>query len=177
MAGWWWRLGSGFGLLLTLSQRIRRVASARGPGENLWRRSRRNGGGVLWQRANVAQLVSWLGARTGSWADSKWQWATLLRWAGLIWVFQWISMLFQKLELQNIQSTIFPMPKNSKWILNSKSRNKNQFEFGLNFKGGPTFWEKSHKFTKNLFWHDLQYCQFWLTHLYSKIWSSFTSGN
>jgi hypothetical protein len=44
-----------------------------------------------------------------------------------------------------------------------------QFETSLNFKGVQTFWGKSHKFTKTLSWHDLQYYKFRLTHLYSKI--------
>jgi hypothetical protein len=32
----------------------------------------------------------------------------------------------------------------------------NCIEFGLNFKGVQTFWEKFHKCTKNISWHDLQ---------------------
>jgi hypothetical protein len=54
---------------------------------------------------------------------------------------------------------------------------QNKFEFGLNFKWVQTFDEKFHIFTKILSWHDLQKCEFRLTHLYSKIWSSFTNGN
>jgi hypothetical protein len=57
-----------------------------------------------------------------------------------------------------------------------KSKKPIQFEFGSNFKGVQTFEEKFHKFTKNLSWHDLQGDEIRWPHMYSKIWSSFTSG-
>jgi hypothetical protein len=46
--------------------------------------------------------------------------------------------------------------------------NKSNFKLASNLKGVQTFDERFHKFTKNIFWHDLQYCEFRLTHLYSK---------
>jgi hypothetical protein len=54
--------------------------------------------------------------------------------------------------------------------------NKFKFEYSLNFKGVQTFLEKSSKFTNILSSHDLPEYEFRLTHLYSNIGSSFTSG-
>jgi hypothetical protein len=45
----------------------------------------------------------------------------------------------------------------------------------MNFKGVPTFLEKSDKFTKIPCSHDIPEYKFILTHLYSNIRSSFTS--
>jgi hypothetical protein len=41
-----------------------------------------------------------------------------------------------------------------------KSKKQIQFEFGLNFKGVQTFDEKFNKFPKNLFYPDIQNCEF-----------------
>jgi hypothetical protein len=46
----------------------------------------------------------------------------------------------------------------------------------MNFKGIQTFLKKSDKFSKIPSSHGILECEFILTHLYSKIGSSFTSG-
>jgi hypothetical protein len=105
--------------------------------------------------------------------------------------FNWSSSKNIKCELLDVQtfpnfagwqvnpkettSSIDPTSK-SLWILNYKIQEKIQFETYLNFKGVQTFEEKIYEFTKIIHWHDLQYWEFRLTHLYSKIWSSFTSA-
>jgi hypothetical protein len=54
--------------------------------------------------------------------------------------------------------------------------NKFKFEFGLNFNEVQTFLEKSDKFSKIPSSHDILEYEIILTHLYSNIGSSFTSG-
>jgi hypothetical protein len=49
-----------------------------------------------------------------------------------------------------------------------KIQEMNQFEIGLQFKGVQSLGLNFHKFTKILSWHNLQYYEFRLTHLYSK---------
>jgi hypothetical protein len=45
----------------------------------------------------------------------------------------------------------------------------------MNFKGAQSLWEKSTKFTKILYQHDLNNSEFSWAHLYAKNWSSNTS--
>jgi hypothetical protein len=54
--------------------------------------------------------------------------------------------------------------------------NKFKFEFSLNIKVVQTFLEKSDKFSKIPSSQDILEYEFILTHLYSNIGSSFTSG-
>jgi hypothetical protein len=54
--------------------------------------------------------------------------------------------------------------------------NKFKFESSLNFKEVQTFLGKSGKFPKIPSSHDIPEYEFRLTHLYSKIGSSFTNG-
>jgi hypothetical protein len=67
---------------------------------------------------------------------------------------------------------------NVKISLDFELQNSKQihYECCLNFKGIQTFWQKSQNFLKILSSHDLQEYEFRLAHLYSRIWSSFTSG-
>jgi hypothetical protein len=62
-------------------------------------------------------------------------------------------------------------------IASYKFWNKFKFESFLNFKAVPSFLEKSDKFSKIPSSHDILEYEFILTHLYSNIESSFTSGN
>jgi hypothetical protein len=50
-----------------------------------------------------------------------------------------------------------------------------QFESFMNFKGVPTLWEKSGKFTKNLSQLVLHKSEFSWAHFYARSWSSKTS--
>jgi hypothetical protein len=58
-----------------------------------------------------------------------------------------------------------------------KIQEANEIWMQIEFKRASNLLGKINKFTKILAWHDLQYFEFRLTHLYSKIWCSFTSGN
>jgi hypothetical protein len=51
-----------------------------------------------------------------------------------------------------------------------------KFELGFNFNGFQTLLEKSDKFSKIPSSHDIFEYEFIMTHLYSNIGSSFTSG-
>jgi hypothetical protein len=68
----------------------------------------------------------------------------------------------------NFRRNIFPSgsSSNSQHNMNYKFRDPNKVVFGLNFKGVQTLHKNFRKFTKNLSWHGLQYCEFRLTHLY-----------
>jgi hypothetical protein len=71
---------------------------------------------------------------------------------------------------------IFGTASNSLRVSSYKFWNKFKFESFLNFKGTQTFLEKSDKFSKILSLHDTLEYESILTHLYSNIGSSFTSG-
>jgi hypothetical protein len=79
--------------------------------------------------------------------------------------------------LDNFKCNKFPFWPNFQIpLLNYNFQEQTQFETYLNFKRVRTFWKKSHKFTKILTSDDLHKYEFRLTHLYSNIRSSFTSG-
>jgi hypothetical protein len=65
---------------------------------------------------------------------------------------------------------------NSVKIASYKFWNKFKFESSFNFKRVQTFLEKSDKFYKIPYSHDILEYEFILTHLYSNIGSSFMSG-
>jgi hypothetical protein len=58
----------------------------------------------------------------------------------------------------------------------TNSGTNTNLNFSLNFKGVQTFLEKSDKFSKIPTLHDILKYEFIMTHFYSNIGSSFTSG-
>jgi hypothetical protein len=80
-----------------------------------------------------------------------------------------ISIQKEQLSLlENLQIPTVYQVKNSGTKIN--------FESSSNFKGVQTFLEKSDKFLKILYSHDILEYNFTLTQLYSNIGSFFTSG-
>jgi hypothetical protein len=74
------------------------------------------------------------------------------------------------------ETLLFGSSSKSQWIASYKFRDKFKFESSMNFKGIQTFLKKSNKLSKIPSSHDILEYEFILTHLYSKIGSSFTSG-
>jgi hypothetical protein len=130
---------------------------------------------TLWQACGSSYQA---GAVNRKWAADKWVQPNLI-------FFQYSNSV----EICKFKMEVFPYSKNSQilhkaileyysqlykfFLLQIPKKNKVKnpgtdsiFEFSMNFKKVQTFWEKSKKFSKNLFWLDLHKSKFSWAHLY-----------